>query len=122
MFSCEINTIPHKKQRYDTVGDWIFDICNCQLSISVSKMNKWEYEALVAFHELVESLLCRKKGITSFAVDEWDMAHCNLDEPGEDPSAPYHDEHMFAEELEKLLAKRLGVNWDEYVQRIEELT
>jgi hypothetical protein len=61
MINIEIKTIPDKKQRYNTVGDyWIKD---GKEYIRVSDMNNWEYETLIALHELIEATLCRKRGI-----------------------------------------------------------
>jgi len=121
-----IESIPHEKQRYPTVGDWQFDD-EGNLTIRVSKLSNWRREALVAVHELVEVLLCKHEGITQESVDEFDKQFestrppDNFDEPGDDPSAPYVKQHCTATGIERLLAAQLGVNWKEYEQELERL-
>ena len=70
---------------------------------------------LTLVHELVEALLCRSMGITGAQVDDFDMLHRGEGEPGEDPSAPYHWQHMAAEAVERALADQIAVNWEHYV-------
>ena len=83
-------------------------------------MKDERYEHLVAVHELIEKILCTHHGIPDAAIDAFDLAferdrpEGNTDEPGHDPRAPYHREHQFAEVIERLVAKELGVNWDLY--------
>ena len=112
-----IKTIPHQDQRYETPGDWWFDD-NGDLQIRVSDMRNWKYEALVAFHELAEVLLCKDRGITTEVVDEFDKAwkpsRDGDEEPGDDPLAPYRKEHFFAAAVERWLGGELGVEWGAY--------
>lgn len=94
-----IETIPHAEQRYPTVGDWLWSDDETTLTIRVSDMGDWRSEMLVALHELVEVILCKAGGVEQQAVDAFDIeferkrAARNLDEPGDDPAAPYRDEH-----------------------------
>ena len=111
----KIRVIPHNKQRYDTVGDW--QIKKGRLVISISSMGDWRYEMLVAVHELVEALICNKRGITGEAVDEYDMGNMSSD-PGLSPDAPYHEEHMFALIVENMLARELCVDKEKLEQAI----
>jgi hypothetical protein len=92
-----IQTIPHGEHRYPTCGDWWFG-ADGTLQIRVSDMGNADYESLVALHELVEVLLCKKRGVTTEQVDEFDKQfeedrshgmHGPEDEPGDDPDAPY---------------------------------
>lgn len=121
-----IKTIPHEMQRYETVGDWVFD-GEGNITIFVSDMGDWKKEMLVAFHELAEVLLCKKRGITQELVDDFDMKFeqnrkfGDLSEPGDSQEAPYRREHFFATNVERLLAAELGVNWSLYDQTINEL-
>lgn len=103
---------PHKDQRYDTVGDWYFDE-DGDLIIKVSNDleglgNEYE-QLLVALHELVEVLLCRKRGISQKVVDDFDFAFKGEGEPGDEVEAPYRKEHRFAMLIEHLLAHELGL-------------
>lgn len=124
-----IYAIPHKLQRYDTVGDWWF-AHNGDLRITVSALGDWRYELLIAFHELAEALLCKNRGITHTEVTAFDLlfeeeraaGKCAADaEAGDDPRAPYRREHAFATMVERLLAGELGVDWAEYENAIEGL-
>ena len=146
-----IQTIPHKLQRYQTVGDW--EPGN-PAKITVSEMGNDDYEFLVMVHELIEFYLCQKHGITSEMVDKFDFAfekeraaeirhimkshprrgrygraqtrqmdidRINNREPGDDPNAPYYKEHQFATMMEKALCHELGVNWDKYDKTVMNL-
>lgn len=121
-----IRTIPHSQQRYPTVGDWIWDK-NGDLIICISDMGNKKYEFLVALHELIEVMLCKERGITQLEVDDFDIAYeakrnyGDFSEPGDDPKAPYYNEHQFATCLERLMALELGVNWKEYDEKVSSL-
>jgi hypothetical protein len=121
-----IKTIKHSKQRYPTIGDWYFDK-NDDLVIKVSVMGDRRFEMLVAVHELIEVLICDEFGITDEEVTAFDIAFerkrlpGNKDEPGNDAQAPYFQEHQFATKVEKMLAKKLKVNWREYEKAAEVL-
>lgn len=115
-----IETISHQDQRYPTVGDWFYSKAG-DLNIKVSQMNDEDMELLVAFHELVEAILCKANGVTQEQVDEYDMNFAGDGEPGDADSAPYHDEHVLAECLERLLAQEMGVRWRHYEDAIAEL-
>lgn len=115
-----IKTIPHSDQRYPTIGDYWFED-NGDIQIRVSDTGNWKYELLVALHELIEVSLCKDRGISEPAIkafDEHFEANRSVfdpdSEPGDDPKAPYRKEHRFAENLERLFAAELGVNWDSY--------
>jgi hypothetical protein len=114
-----IETIPHREQRYDTCGDWQF--VDGDLLIRVSELGNWRMEMLVARHELDEALLCRARGIDQQWVDDFDQRHPDLDEPGEDPAAPYHCEHMIAYAAELTLMSQIGVDFEEYRDRLAAL-
>lgn len=126
----EIEFIPHDQHRYPTVGDWLIATgMNGEkiLNIRVSKLSDWRREALIAVHELVEVLLCRKDGVTQKEVDVFDRNFeanrpdgCD-DEPGDDSDAPYRKQHCFATGVERLLAAELNVDWKAYEQELYKL-
>lgn len=122
----KISLINHEQQKYPTVGDWRFRV-NETLEIKVSKMANWKFELLVAIHELIEAALCKHSGIDVKVVEDFDEVHELLrvtgddSEPGDNPSAPYHKEHVFATEIEKQCAQELGVNWEEYSEKVSSL-
>lgn len=107
-----ITTIPHAQQRYATLGDWVFD--GDRLTITVSETGDPRMNLLIAVHELIEAHLCLERGIAEPDVMAFDVAHPELDDPGSDPRAPYYREHMFAENIERMLALELGVDWTAY--------
>jgi hypothetical protein len=113
MITITITTVPHDRQRYPTVGDWVFDKDNV-LSVRVSEMGNPNYEFLVALHELIEAWLCREKGITTSQVDTFDLAFVGDGEPGDDPSSPYHEMHQLATQIEERVANALDIDWQLY--------
>ena len=126
MIDVSIHSIPHKEHRYPTCGDYWEGHTGARV-IVVSEMANEDYELLVGFHELVEQHLCKKHGIseesiTAFDVkwekDRADGKPSKYDEPGCDPAAPYHHEHMFAMRLEKMFAREIGVDWKLYDETV----
>lgn len=114
-----VEIIPHDQQRYPTVGDWLFNDKG-DLYVKVSALGNPDYETTVAVHEIIEAALCRKRGITAGIVDQFDKAfeanraEGNDDEPGDDPLAPYKEEHFFATNIERLLSQEFGFDWHTY--------
>jgi|GEM_PF-1357870 hypothetical protein len=112
-----LRVLPHRAQRYDTEGDWIWHDQGLEIRISreVGEQDP-RYGLLLFVHELIEALLCRAGGITTACVDAFDLAHPGT-EPGEDPAAPYYQQHMSAEAAERALADSLGLDWQDYLGR-----
>jgi hypothetical protein len=114
-----IETIPHSRQAYDTVGDWRWRKPSgkrgpAELHITVSEMSDWRYEVGVAVHELVEARACKHAGVSEQTVTAWDTGPGkDLDEPGDAPAAP-HEQHVFAEKIERQVMDQLGVDWARY--------
>lgn len=120
----DIRVIPHKEQRYETIGDWWFNKDNSKLSIRVSNLNNEDYENLIALHEQVEALLCLKRNIDEKKITAFDIKFekhrefGNTDEPGDDPKAPYRKEHFFATSIERLMAAELNIDWRKYEEAV----
>ncbi len=103
---------------------------------------------LVAFHEFFESMACAQAGISQHDVDQFDMdferdrktrmeeaarhvtepgvtsaeeALIKIEEPGDNPNAPYSMEHCMATGVERIFAAALGVSWSEYEKEIDSL-
>src|SRR5271169_4002619 len=104
----------HRRQRYDTVGDWENLDFGGSLVIKVSQMKDWRSEAAVFLHEFVEAMLCERFGITDAQVDAWDLAHPEADEPGDLPDCPYNYQHAVATMFELYLIEKLGLTWAEH--------
>ena len=121
-----IETIPNNKQRYPTVGDYWID-SDGTWQIRVSEMNNWKYEMAVAIHELWEQSLCfdrkiQEKDITAFDIEfEKNRKKGNLDEPGDDPNAPYVKEHCSATGIERLFISEVNENWKDYDKAVIDL-
>jgi hypothetical protein len=121
-----IETIAHEKQRYETVGAWLFDKKG-NLHITVSDMKNDDYAFLVGIHEAVEAWLCRKRRIDERKVTDFDLnfeanrKEGDDSEPGDDPNAPYENEHLFATGIEKLLCSEFCVKWSEYDKAVTNL-
>lgn len=119
-----ISQVPHRKQRYETVGDWM---PGKPAEIRVSKMKDQRYVFLVALHEMIEYELCKMNGISDREVVAFDVnfeaerrrdLHPLEAEPGNDPRAPYRNEHDFATMIEMMVAQKLGVKWSAYEKSI----
>jgi hypothetical protein len=111
-----LRIVPHREQRYDTEGDWLWE--GSQLEVRISREVEEEdprYALIMFVHEMIEAFLCSSAGISAEAVDVFDMSYAGEGEPGEDPAAPYHRQHLAAEAAERALARKLGVNWKRYL-------
>ncbi len=115
-----IETTPPEQMRLEAYrepgcGDWYWDVDgNLHVQIACSgDLNVWDDETsfLVALHELCESRLCFKAGVTQGSVDSFDAAFTGEGEPGDDPAAPYQKQHRAAMLVEHLMAILLG-KWD----------
>jgi len=116
MYNCNIKTIPHELQRYETCGDyWTEGGC---IQFRVTSLGNADYEFLIAMHELIEKQFARKLGISEQTIDAWDLAHEEEEEPGAMLECPYREAHMMAEAIERVLATKLGVDWEHYAKTI----
>lgn len=110
-----IRTVRHSQQPYVTVGSWRID--DDSLSILVSKVGDSDEEFLIGLHELIEAYLCHKHDISHDAVIDYDTEFNDSGkkgEPGDQPDAPYHREHVYATNIERLVAGELRVNWADH--------
>jgi hypothetical protein len=126
IYSVQIEVIPHKAQRYDTVGDW--QIFNDLLVISVSDTGNWVFNMAIGLHELVEALLCIVRGIDEKDVSKFDIqfeknrVEGNDEEPGDHPDAPYHLEHGLASAVERMFIASALKNWKEYESAVDRIS
>lgn len=112
---------PYNQQ--DEGGDWFIND-DGDLVIRAIGVNLDDPEAfLFCLHELVEAYLCRYRGISQQAVDEFDRKFAaepvnpdypwtplldGNEEPGDHPASPYRREHRQAMLIEHLMANFLG--------------
>jgi len=125
------NSITHKNQRYETCGDYLYENLpgyGKAQKFFISRTIR-DYEFLIFIHELVEWYLTLKRGIKEKDITNFDLTFekeridgkWTYEEPGNDKRAPYRKEHIFATKIEKIVARELGVDWDEYDKTINEL-
>ncbi len=117
----EVKTIPQNQHRYPTLGDYVGH--ERLRFIQVSDMGNAKYEFLVAMHELIEQALCFSRGISEDSVTQFDIAFeksGKAGEPGDDPQAPYHKEHVYATAIEYSLCKELGLDITAYDRFLNE--
>ncbi len=120
-----ILSIPHERQRYNTVGD--FYHLNGQTQFRISNLGNWRYEACVLVHELVEYFIVKHQGIPISKIDKFDKEFersrkpGNTDEPGDDSNAPYRFAHCIATGVERVFAAVIGVDWKKYESKINSL-
>lgn len=135
----KIQTIPHYAQRYDTVGDYFYKHL-AQIEIRVSDFSgvtinheslfldsgdvtlAEKYEFLVALHEFIEAFLCYQAKIPYEAIDKYDQEDAMTDDPGDEPEAPYHRQHVIATAIEQQMAAQLGVDWTDYENAVRRLS
>ena len=135
----DFRVIAHKRQRYETCGDYFTE--GGTTHFRVSRMKDRRYCLLVFAHELIEYLLCRAAGVRMREIDRFDIAYekaraaerdgdeslvapCGCrhrEEPGDDPHAPYHKQHQVATTCEKLIAEALEMDWEAYGRAVEKL-
>jgi hypothetical protein len=121
-----IETIDHKDQKYDTIGDYWTDP-DGTWQIRVSKMGNWKYEMAVALHELWEKSLCYDRHIGEEFITQFDIEfeknrkEGNTDEPGDDDSSPYFLEHCAATGIERLFISSVNEKWKKYEETINNI-
>src|SRR6266436_2132854 len=122
-----IEMIPHKTQRYPTLGDYWIDE-NGDWQIRVSRMSDYRSEVAVALHELFEMASVINKGIPIEDIDAFDIMfekereageHADGDEPGYDPRSPYVSEHFFAERIERHFLMHIGLMWNRHEENCD---
>jgi hypothetical protein len=120
MPNVELKIIPHRTQRYDTLGDWTYST-NGTLCIYASETNVAAYNWALLLHELVEAWLCRQNGITVEEVDAWDLNWSSDGEPGDHPQCPYHRPHQAATVIERLFLWMTGYDWEGYEAALDKV-
>ncbi|MGH7748115.1 MAG: hypothetical protein ACREQ5_25655 [Candidatus Dormibacteria bacterium] len=114
MHTIVMKVISHLNQRYNTLGDYWEDP-DGTWQFRVSDMGDWRYNFSVLLHEFVEYAIMKHVGITEEEVLAFDLAvkpnSKYSDDPGMDPKAPYHKEHVYADCMERLIAPHLGMDF-----------
>lgn len=108
-----IETLPAEAMRYATAGDYFWE-SDGTLRIQVIDLPFPNMSFLIAIHELVEAKLTEIRKIPEPVIRAFDEAHPDHPDPGHHPDAPYRDEHIFAELVEQIIAREMGVDWQQY--------
>lgn len=112
-----------KDHRYASIDDYFDPIIHNEDALifrtTVGNMGNTDYEFLVFIHAITEQYLCYKHKVKDAEITKFDMDNPQLDDPGNDPKAPYHLEHMVANDIEATLSVALGVDWKKYEDAIE---
>jgi hypothetical protein len=111
-----IEFVPKSKIRNDGVGDYFTQLD--RLIIRAVKLPDIRYSILIALHELLEFVLISNDNIKESDVDKFDAeveaGDGDKSDPGNLSDAPYRKHHRFSENMERLLAHELDINWNEY--------
>ena len=102
-----MEVIPHQDQRYETLGDYWMD-ADGTLQFRTSDLGDWRYNFSILLHEFIEYAVLLHKGVPESDVLAFDLAvkpdSKYAEDPGFDPAAPYHREHVLADTMERLLS------------------
>jgi hypothetical protein len=72
-----------------------------------------------AILSVLEVLLATADNAEATAVIQRRRSETEAAEPGDDPRAPYHKQHVFASKIERMVADQLGVDWAAYNAEVE---
>jgi hypothetical protein len=108
-----LQVIPRSHCRNQQLGDWQVSPTG-SITVSAAAMDSLESETLIQIHELIESILCVKAGITDAQVTAWDEAHQDHDEPGSLRGCPYRKQHATAMEVERIVCVAMGIRWADH--------
>lgn len=122
MKDIHVKFIPQHEQRFDCV-DQIGDYWETEDTIEfrITRFKNPIYSLAILIHELHEKHRNNQLGIKDADVDQFDLDHPELDEPGESPQAPYHRTHMEADCIERLYIILAGGDWVEYEKAVEDM-
>ena len=113
--------------RYRTAGDY-WEEDNGKVCFRIASMSNPFTEGLLAIHEIVEWMLIKRAGIRIEDIDKFDKKFednrmpGNVDEPGDELSAPYHKQHVWATIIERQVAALMNINWKEYDEAVQEVS
>jgi hypothetical protein len=108
-----IETKPKNLMRYVTAGDY-FEVQKDNVFIDVCEQGNDDANFLISLHELIEWYLTKKRGIKEEDIMDFDLAHPDSLEPGDEKDSIYRREHRFAENIERLVAGELGIDFNEH--------
>ncbi len=120
-----IEFINSEEQLYPTCGNY-FETEN-EYKFFITKQDDPKKNLLILFHEMVEYALCTDRGISEKEITDFDLEWNKKlesrdttleDEPGNEKLAPYYKEHRFSENIERLMALALNIDWADYEKNL----
>ena len=110
-----IKFIPQSEQRYAAIGQvgdyWETDTT---IEFRITQFDNPAYSHAILMHELHEKFRNNQLGILDADVDQFDLDHPDEDDPGMNPSAPYHRTHLEAVAIERMAILLCGEDWADY--------
>jgi|SRR5208283_1789864 len=119
MKDIRIKFIPVGEMRYPSTGDYFETDKTIEFRIAL--MPNEIHMAAVLLHEVAEFFDVRRRGVLLKDIDNFDMSHPELDEPGWDKAAPYAVSHALADAVERVFILGAGEFWPEYDEAVENL-
>ena len=123
-----IKSIDIEGCRYVTLGDYFFK--DGVRNFWITKTGSDEMDDLIFVHEFVEEILTRHRGIKEEDILKFDLwveteiekgNYPDDGEPGSHPKSIYRKEHLFAEKIERMVAKELKIDWEEYSKELNKI-
>jgi uncharacterized protein (DUF1697 family) len=122
----QVEIVPLKKQRYETLGDY-YEKAGV-LHFKITNTGNPFYNKLILIHELIEQTLTEAMGIKESTILRHDLEFEKLikdgkvdpdAEPGEHKNSPYRREHILAETVERLMLNHLNLEtYAEYNKKL----
>lgn len=130
----------HLMMTVSDMGDWRFGIA-CAVhelveaallvtnKIDEAQVSEFDQDYEAARQAILKTAHLYNAGIVITNADEkayrakW-ACPCEIDngtEPGEDIHAPYYKQHMFADNIERLVLRELGGEWKAYQEKVESM-
>jgi hypothetical protein len=113
-----IESKPFAQMRYPTTGDWYEK--NNNIHVDTILTDDWRVNISIAIHNIIEKFLCDAVNIKGEDVDAYSKAHHLEDDPGLNPDAPHHDQHMLADKIERIIHTELGLSRKKYEYKINQ--
>ena len=120
-----IDFVPLHKIRNNGIGDFFTQLDRGV--VRAVKLPDIRYSILIALHEILEFVLTSNANIKESDIDKFDAivelngSESDKIDPGSLPNAPYKRQHLFSENIERLVALEMGIDFKEYNQVIDNL-
>ena len=125
-----IKTVSNDKMRIKNgVGDYWYDDEGI-LQIRVVELGDEFMEKSIAIHEMIEEALTKKRGLPEPEIQAFDEYYDGRikqglvpedSEAGFDDNAPYRNEHVFADSVERGMFALANASWNEYTDKINSI-